>query len=79
MFADAITVLQRLLFTLNIPLASERTASTLLQAKPNWMFFRDDSQTAFTWNIEAPYIAFSESKPGTSVLCVVNWSTATIR
>ena len=42
LLADTITVSEGLLFTLNIPLASQRTAFTLLEAKLIPILFRDD-------------------------------------
>ena len=67
LLADAITV-SGLLLTLNIPLASQQTVFTLFEAKLIPMPFPDDTQTALTWNIEAPYLAFSENKLESSVL-----------
>ena len=68
LLADAITVSEGLLLTLNIPLASQRTVFTLFEAKPFPMPFPDDPQTALTWNIEAPYLALSENKLESTVL-----------
>ena len=60
--ADAITVSEGLLLTLNIPLAWQQTVFSLFEAKLIPMPFPDDPQTALTWNIEAPYLALSENK-----------------
>ena len=49
--ADAITVSEGLLLTLNIPLASQQTVFRLFKAKLIPMPFRGDPQTAVTWNI----------------------------
>ena len=68
LLADAITVLEGFLLTLNIPLASQQTVFTLFEAKLIPMPFPDDPQTALTWNIEAPYLALSENKLESSVL-----------
>ena len=57
MLADAITVSEGLLLTLNIPLASQQTVFTLSEAELVLIIllpFPDDPQTALTWNIEAP-------------------------
>ena len=59
LLADAITVSEGLLLTLNMPLASQQTVFTLFEAKLIPMPFPDDPQTALTWNIEAPYLALS--------------------
>ena len=67
LLADAITVPEGILMTLNIPLASQQT---LFEAKLIPMPFPDDPQTALTWNIEAPYLALSENKLESSVLSV---------
>ena len=68
LLADAITVSEGLLLTLNIPLASQQTVFTLFEAKLIPMPFPDDPQTALTWNIEAPCLALSENKLESSVL-----------
>ena len=68
LLADAITVSEGLLLTLNIRLASQQTGLTLFEAKLIPMPFPDDSQRALTWNIEAPYLALSENKLESSVL-----------
>ena len=68
LLADAITVSEGLLLTLNIPLASQQTVFTLFEAKLIQMPFPDDPQTALTWNIEAPYLPLSESELESSVL-----------
>ena len=68
LLADAITVSEGLLLTLNIPLASQQTVFTLFEAKLISMPFPDDPQTALTWNIKAPYLALSENKLESSVL-----------
>ena len=59
LLADAFTVSEGLLLTLNIPLASQQTVFTLFEAK---------LQTALTWNIEASYLALSENKLESSVI-----------
>ena len=48
LLADAITVSEGLLLTLNIPLASQQTVSSLFEAKIIPMPFPDDPQTALT-------------------------------
>ena len=53
LLADAITVSESLLLTLNIPLASRQAVFTLLEAKLIPMPYPIDPQAAFTWNIEA--------------------------
>ena len=68
LLADALTVSEGLLLTLNIPLAPQQTVFTLFEAKLVSMPFTDDPQTALTWNIEAPYLALSENKLEPSVL-----------
>ena len=68
LLADALTVSEGLLLTLNIPLASQQTVFTLFGAKLIPMPFPDDPQTALSWNIEAPYLALSENKLESSVL-----------
>ena len=68
LLADAITVSEGLLLTLNIPLASQQTVFTLFEAKLIPMPFPDVPQTALTWSIEAPYLALSENKLESSVL-----------
>ena len=68
LLADAITVSEGLLLTLNIPLASQQTVFTLFEAKLIPMPFPDDPHTALTWNIEAPYLALSENKLESFVL-----------
>ena len=68
LLADAITVSEGLLLTLNIPLASQQTVFTLFEAKFIPMPFPDDPQTALTWSVEAPYLALSENKLESSVL-----------
>ena len=68
LLADAITVSEGVLLTLNIPLASQQTVFTLFEAKLIPMPFPDDPQTALTWDIEAPYLALSENKLESSVL-----------
>ena len=68
LLADAIMVSEGLLLTINIPLASQQTVFTLFEAKLIPMPFRDDPQTALTWNIEAPYLALSENRLESSVL-----------
>ena len=68
LLADALTVSEGLLLTLNTPLASQQTVFTLFEAKLIPMPFPDDPQTALTWNIEAPYLALSENKLESSVL-----------
>ena len=62
LLADATTVSEGLLLTLNIPLASQQTVFTHFEAKLIPMPFPDDPQTALTWNIEAPYLALFENK-----------------
>ena len=68
LLADAITVSEGLLFTLNIPFASQQTIFTLLEAKLIPMPFLDDPQTALTWNIQSPSLVLSENKLESSVL-----------
>ena len=68
LLADAITVTEGLLLTLNLPLASQQTVFTLFEAKLIPMHFPDDPQMTPTCNIEAPYLALSENKPESSVL-----------
>ena len=68
LLADAVTVSEGLLLTLNIPLASQQTVFTLFEAKLIPMPFPDDPQTSLTWNIEARYLALSENKLESSVL-----------
>ena len=68
LLADAITISEGLLLTLNIPPASQQTLFTLFGAKLLPKPFPDDHQTALTWNIEAPYSALSENKLESSVL-----------
>ena len=68
LLADAITVSEGLLLTLNIPLASQQTVFTLFEAKLFQMPFLDDAQAALTWYIEAPYLDLSENTPESSVL-----------
>ena len=68
LLADAVTVSEGLLLTLNIPLVSQQTVCTFFEAKLIPMPFPDDPQTALTWNIEAPYLALSENKLESSVL-----------
>ena len=67
LLADAITVSEGLLLTLNIPLASQQNFFTLFEAKLISMPFPDDPQTALKWNIEAAYLAISENKRESSV------------
>ena len=68
LLADAITVSEGILLTLNIPLDSQQTVLKLFEAKLIPMPFPDDPQTAFTWNIEAPHLALFEKKLESSVL-----------
>ena len=68
LLADAITVHEGLLMTLNIPLASKQTVFTVYEAKSIPMPYQDDPQSALTWNIEAPYLALSEDHMESSVL-----------
>ena len=68
LLADAITVTDGLLMTLNIPLASKQTVFTVYEAKLIPMPYPDDPQSALTWNIEAPYLALSEDHMESSVL-----------
>ena len=68
LLADAFRISERLLLTLNKPLASQQTVFTLFEANFIPMPFPDDPQTALTWNIEAPYLAPSENKLALSVL-----------
>ena len=68
LLADAITVNEGLLMTLNIPLASKQTVFTVYEAKLIPMPYPDDPQSALTWNIEAPYLALSEDHMESSVL-----------
>ena len=68
LLADAFTVSERLLLTLNIPPASQQTVFTLFEAKLIPMPFPADLQTALTWNIEAPYLALTQNKLESSVL-----------
>ena len=70
---------QKDLLTLNIPLASQQTVFTFFEAKLIPMPFPDDSQTALIWTIEAPYLAPSENKLGSSVLSVKHFSTVSVR
>ena len=55
LLVDATMVSERLLLTLNIPLASPQTVNTLFEAKLIPMFFPGNPQTALKWNIKAPY------------------------
>ena len=68
LLADAITVSEGLLLTLNIPHALQQTVFTLFEAKLIPMPFPGDPQTALTWNIEAPYLALSENQLESSFL-----------
>ena len=68
LLADAITVTDGLLMTLNIPLASKQTVFTVYEAKLIPMPYPDDPQSALTWNIEAPYLTLSEDHMESSVL-----------
>ena len=68
LLADAITVSEGLLLTLNLPLASQQTVFTLFEAKFIPMRFPDDPQTALTWNIEATHLVLSENKLESSAL-----------
>ena len=52
--ADANTVSERLLFTLNVPPFSKQVCSTQFEGKHIPMLFPEDPRTALTWNIEAP-------------------------
>ena len=70
LLADAITVSEGLLLTLNIPLSAQQTVFTLFEAKPTVTFPPDDLQSALTWNMEASYLALSENKLQSSVLSV---------
>ena len=54
LLAEAITVSEGFLLTLNIPLASQQTVFSLFEAKLIPMPFPEDPQTALTWNIEGP-------------------------
>ena len=68
LLADAITVEEGLLMTLNIPLASRQTVFTVYEAKLIPMPYPDDPQSALTWNIEAPCLTLSEDHMESSVL-----------
>ena len=68
LLADAITVKEGLLMTLNIPLASRQTVFTVYEARLIPMPYPDHPQSALTWNIEAPYLALSEDDVESSVL-----------
>ena len=68
LIADAITVSEGLLLTLNIPLASQQTVFTLSEVYLILMPFPEDPQTALAWNIETPFLALSENKLESSVL-----------
>ena len=68
LLADAITVSEGLLLTLNIPPASQQTVFALFEAKFIPMPFSDDPQTALTWNIAAPYLGLCENTLELSVI-----------
>ena len=68
LLANANTLSEGLLLTLNIPLAFQQTVFTLFEPKTIPMLFPNDHQTALTWNIEAPYLALFENKLESSVL-----------
>ena len=65
--ADAITVPEGLLLTLNLPLASRQTVFTHFEAKLFPMLYPHDLQAALVWNIEAPNLAISEDQMESSV------------
>ena len=50
LLADAVTISEGLLLTLNIPLASKQTVFVLYEAKIFPMPYPDDPQLAITWN-----------------------------
>ena len=66
--ADAVTVPEGILMTLSITLASRQTVFTLFEAKLIPIPYPDDPQLALKWDIEAPYLAFSEDQMESSVL-----------
>ena len=68
LLADAVTVSEGILMTLNIPLASRQTVFTLFEAKLIPMPYPDDPQLALKWDIEAPFLAISEDQMESSVL-----------
>ena len=59
LLAKSITVPEGFLLTLNIPLASHQTCFTIFDAKWIPMPHRNDTQVAFIWAVEAPYLAIS--------------------
>ena len=61
LLADAVTVSEGFLLTLNIPLASRQTVFSLFEAKLIPMPFPDDSESALMWDIEVPFLAISEN------------------
>ena len=65
-----ITVSEGLFLTLDIPLASKQTVFSLCEAKLIPMFSPDDPETALTWNMDAPFLAFSENTLELYVLSV---------
>ena len=67
LLADAITVLERIFLTPNIPLASQQSVFTLFEGKLFSMPFPDDPETALSWNIEAPFLVQFEYKLDMSV------------
>ena len=68
LLADAVTISEGLLLTLNIPLASKQTVFVLYEAKSIPMPYPDDPQLAITWKLEAPYLTLSEDHMESSVL-----------
>ena len=70
LLANAITVSEGFLLTLNIPLSSQQTVFTFFEAKPTLMFPPDNLQAALTWNMKASYLVRSENKFEPSVLSV---------
>ena len=61
LLADAITVSRGIFLSLNIPLASQQTVSTLFDAKQFPTILTDDPQTALTRNTGVLYLALSEN------------------
>ena len=61
LLADAVTVSEGLLLTLNIPLASRQTVFSLFEAKLIPMRFPNDPESALMWDIEVPFLAISEN------------------
>ena len=68
LLADAVTISEGLLLTLNIPLASKQTVFVLYEAKTISMPYPDDPQLAITWKLEATYLALSDDHMESSVL-----------